>query len=201
LLSEILEDRPIPESTLIYFRERFRDRLHSAILGAFLLRAEEKDLTRSDLATRIHRTKAQISRWFSAPSNITLDSISDLMVGLGMDFDAFPFTPIENTIAAEEEEQEATVSDGIFSTLGTTKLTVDLLAELNETLKRWMEETQSRPIPSIPTSLSAGDARDATKPLQKQDGAGKVISLDEYRLKSNAGVDDRNRNLLQIGAR
>jgi len=107
-LAEILEDRPIPEVTLIYFRERFRDKLHSAILEAFLIRAQEKDLKQQDLAARIHRTKAQISRWFNAPSNLTLDSISDLMVGLAMDFDAFPFTPIEETVALAERAEEIT---------------------------------------------------------------------------------------------
>jgi len=114
-LSEILEDRPIPESTLIYFRERFRDKLHSAILEAFLIRSQQKNLKRQDLAARIHRTKAQISRWFSAPSNITLDSISDLMVGLGMDFDAFPFSPIENTLAPKEAQVKKEKTDQLFS--------------------------------------------------------------------------------------
>jgi len=102
-LSEVLEQKPIPEDTLVYFRERMRDRLHSAILEAFLRRSAEKGLKQKDLADRIHRTRAQITRWFSTPTNLTLDSISDLMVGLGMDFDAFPFTPIEQTVTPEKQ--------------------------------------------------------------------------------------------------
>src|SRR5262249_22203626 len=56
----------------------------------------------SDLAERIHKKRAQITRWFSTTSNLTIDSVSDLMVGLGMDFDSFPFTPIEKTLISEE---------------------------------------------------------------------------------------------------
>jgi hypothetical protein len=98
-LSEILEWKPVPEDTLVYFQERLRYRLHSAILDAFTRRAKERGIKQKDLAVRIHRSSVQINRWLSTASNLTLDSISDLMVGLGMDFDEFPFTPIENTIA------------------------------------------------------------------------------------------------------
>lgn len=101
-LSEILEGKPIPEDKLVYFRERLRDRLHSAILAAFQERAK-KGFKQSDLAERIHKKRAQITRWFSTTSNLTLDSVSDLMVGLGMDFDAFPFTPIEKTVVGRQE--------------------------------------------------------------------------------------------------
>jgi transcriptional regulator with XRE-family HTH domain len=101
-LSEIIEGQPIPEDKLVYFRERLRDRLHSAIVSAYVTRSKENGLKQKDLAVRIHRTSAQITRWFSTASNLTLDSISDLMVGLGMDFDAFPFTPIERMIAPQE---------------------------------------------------------------------------------------------------
>lgn len=107
-LSEILEGQPIPEDTLVYFRERLRDRLHSAILAAFERRSKS-GFKQADLATRIHRTRAQITRWLSTPSNLTLDSISDLMVGLAMDFDSFPFTPIEETVAPETTKE---TSDG-----------------------------------------------------------------------------------------
>jgi hypothetical protein len=98
-LSEILEWKPVPEDTLIYFRERLRHRLHSAILDAFSQRARERNLKQKDLAARIHKSRVQINRWLGTASNLTLDSISDLMVGLGMDFDEFPFTPIEKTLA------------------------------------------------------------------------------------------------------
>lgn len=107
--SEIIDGRPIPEEKLLYFRERLRDRLHSAILGAFQRRAE-KGFKQSDLAERIHKKRAQIARWLGSPSNLTLDSISDLMIGLGMDFDEFRFTPIEEAIAESKVTAPGTQS-------------------------------------------------------------------------------------------
>jgi transcriptional regulator with XRE-family HTH domain len=192
-LSEILEDRPIPESTLMYFRERFRDKLHSAILEAFLIRAQEKNLKQQDLAARIHRTKAQISRWFNAPSNITLDSISDLMVGLGMDFDAFPFTPIEKTVAAEEENLEDIA------------ISLDELTELNKTLKSWMEEIPSgaESSASAQSAPNSGAMSDAIKTLQKQANSQNVSDIEQWRKKlrpKSVGEDD-NTLLRRMGAR
>jgi len=102
LLSEILEWEPIPEEKLVYLRERLRDRLYTTIMKAFLRRVElKKDFKQSDLAIRIHRTQAQIARWFSGASNLTIDSISDLLAGVAMDIDDFPITPIEKTVQVE----------------------------------------------------------------------------------------------------
>ncbi len=105
-LSEILEWKPIPKDKLVYFRERLRHKLHATILDAFLERSRERGLKQSDLAVRIHRKRAQITRWFASTSNLTLDSISDLMAGLGMDFDSFPFSPIEKTVVAPEQTRK-----------------------------------------------------------------------------------------------
>jgi transcriptional regulator with XRE-family HTH domain len=104
-LSEILERKPVPPDTLEYFRERLRNRLHSAILDAFSRRAKENGLMQKDLAARIHKSRVQINRWLGTAGNLTLDSISDLMVGLGMDFDDFPFTAIEKTLASASDRK------------------------------------------------------------------------------------------------
>jgi len=97
-LSPILEWKPIPRDTLVYFEEELRRRLHSVILDAFKRRVIELGLTQKKLAKRIHKSPVTINRWLSTSSNLTLDSISNLMVGLGMSFDSFPFTPIEKTL-------------------------------------------------------------------------------------------------------
>jgi DNA-binding phage protein len=107
LLREILEWKPIPHDKLIYFREMLRHRLHSVILEAFSQRAVEHGLTQKDFAIRIHRSREQINRWLSSASNLTLDSISDIMVGLAMDFDAFPFTAIEQTLTTKSSHAKS----------------------------------------------------------------------------------------------
>jgi transcriptional regulator with XRE-family HTH domain len=187
-LAEILEDRPIPEATLIYFRERFRDKLHSAILEAFLTRAQEKNLKQQDLAARIHRTKGQISRWFNTPSNLTLDSISDLMVGLGMDFDNFPYTPIENTLAPKAEAAEGRTEK---TAPLVSKLFVDTnlipASKLND-LDAWIKILES-----WPTSRSVGTSSELADSMQPKPQGAKVVNL----FKNRQEPLGQNRNAFQ----
>jgi len=186
-LAEILEDRPIPEATLIYFRERFRDKLHSAILEAFLIRAKEKNLKQQDLAARIHRTKGQISRWFNTPSNLTLDSISDLMVGLGMDFDDFPYTPIEKTLAPKEEAAQVRTEKTGPSVSKSFIDTSVLASKLND-LNAWIKILES-----WPTSRSVGTSPELAETMQSKPPSGKVINL----FKNRQGPLGQNRNTFQ----
>lgn len=86
-LSEILEGVKIPLGKLAYFRGRLRHRLYDLIIREFLRQEKAQGLTRGEVARRIGRNPAQITRWFSTPSNWTLDTISDLMVAMGTEPD------------------------------------------------------------------------------------------------------------------
>jgi len=84
LLNEISagHDGPqVPPAKLSYFQERLRDRIFDFILGRFL--AEQKNgLTKAKLGRRIGKKAEVINRWLGAPSNLTLDTISDLLIGI-----------------------------------------------------------------------------------------------------------------------
>ena len=97
LLSDLTE-KPIPESTLAYFRARLQNRLHALVLEAFIKQSEEKQLTQIELAERIGRAPEQVNRWLGAAGNWTLDTISDLMVGIGIDLDDPSYTPIVDLV-------------------------------------------------------------------------------------------------------
>jgi hypothetical protein len=71
----------IPESKRVYFQERFRGRFFDFLVGRFL-DAQRSGLTKAKLARRIGKSPEVINRWLGAPSNLTLDSISDLMLGI-----------------------------------------------------------------------------------------------------------------------
>jgi hypothetical protein len=71
----------IPESTRVYFQERFRGRIFEFLVNRFV-RAQEKGLTKAKLARRIGKPPEVINRWLGAPSNMTSDSISDLLLGI-----------------------------------------------------------------------------------------------------------------------
>jgi hypothetical protein len=82
LFKEISSGTAIPEGKLAYFRERQRDRIYDLIMDLFLKRNKADGLTKADIARIINKNPSQITRWFSNPSNWTLDTISDLMLAI-----------------------------------------------------------------------------------------------------------------------
>jgi transcriptional regulator with XRE-family HTH domain len=198
LLSEILEWKPIPQDTLVYFRERLRHRLHSAILDAFTRRAKERGLKQKDLASRIHRSHVQINRWLSTATNLTLDSISDLMVGLGMDFDAFPFTPIEKTFAVTERQETGEKSSDIpkigVIDMGSTTSKLDEIGLLGTFKRILLEEIPlgSGASTPVPTMSNAGAVVDPTKTIRNQAHGGNIIPMDDYKPRALGQSDGEN---------
>jgi hypothetical protein len=85
LLNELAaghDGAPISESTLVFLRERFRTRFFDFLMTRF--NSERAcGLNKAKLARRIRKPPEVINRWLGAPSNLTLDSISDLMAGIG----------------------------------------------------------------------------------------------------------------------
>ena len=62
-----------------YAREYFRNLIFQEILVAF----KASGMTRASLARRLGRKPEQITRWFSAPGNLEIDTISDLLMAMG----------------------------------------------------------------------------------------------------------------------
>jgi hypothetical protein len=80
-LSEILAGGKISKAVLAYFRERLQNRLHQFILREFLSKQKE-GLTQADVARMLDRRPEQIHRWLGSPSNLTTDTISDLLLAI-----------------------------------------------------------------------------------------------------------------------
>jgi hypothetical protein len=72
---------PIHPATLAYFQERFRGRIHDFILGRFI-NAQKGGLNQAKLGRRIGKKAEVINRWLASPSNLTSDTISDLLIGI-----------------------------------------------------------------------------------------------------------------------
>jgi hypothetical protein len=72
---------PIPESKRVYFQERFRGRMFDFLVGRFI-QEQRNGLTKAKLARRIGKSPEVVNRWLGAPSNLTSDSISDLLIGI-----------------------------------------------------------------------------------------------------------------------
>ena len=82
-ISEGLSAGPIPEEKLVYFRARLKNRIHAMVLDYFVLLVKDKGFTKADLARRLDKRPEQITRWLGSPSNLTLDTVSDLLLGMG----------------------------------------------------------------------------------------------------------------------
>jgi hypothetical protein len=81
-LTEILEGVEIPVGRLSYFRTQLRYDLHEVVLREFLRQEDKGEITQADLARRIHRKPSQISKLLGAPGNWTINTVSDLLLGM-----------------------------------------------------------------------------------------------------------------------
>lgn len=81
-LSEILNGQFIPPGKRAYFQERLRNRIYSLILEEFVHKKEIENLTQKTIANRIGKGPDQINRWLSSPGNWTIDTVSDLLLGI-----------------------------------------------------------------------------------------------------------------------
>jgi hypothetical protein len=72
---------PIPEAKRVYFQERLKNRFFEFLLNRFL-EQQKHGLTKAKLARRIGKKPEVVNRLLSAPSNLTLDTASDLLLGI-----------------------------------------------------------------------------------------------------------------------
>jgi len=87
----------IPTRLRAYYKQRFQQKAFSRLAKAFAERAEEFGLTKSGIAVLVGRDKAQINRLFAHPSNMTLDTYSELALALNF----------EPTIVLEDLSEDA----------------------------------------------------------------------------------------------
>jgi transcriptional regulator with XRE-family HTH domain len=71
-----------------YYRQRFKNRVFSRLLAFVGKTADDDGLTQKDVAKIIGKDAGQLSRLLREPSNLTLDTISDLL--LAFDAEAEP---------------------------------------------------------------------------------------------------------------
>lgn len=83
-----------------YFRQRQKNKVFQSVIAYFAKLAEHEGLTKKDLAERLQKDPAQITRWFSGPSNWTLDTISDLLLAMDaeMQYSITPFSKAKQDV-------------------------------------------------------------------------------------------------------
>jgi hypothetical protein len=75
-------DDEIDIGQLAYFRQRFRNEIHQAVLKRFIELVDYHGFTQARLAKKLGKKPSQISRWLAAPGNWTMDSISDVLLAM-----------------------------------------------------------------------------------------------------------------------
>lgn len=84
---------PLSKRDLYYYRRRFLNRVFSELAKYFSDEAEKNGATKSKIAKRLDVDPSQITRWFSGPSNLTLESISDILLALDAEAEPFKIVP------------------------------------------------------------------------------------------------------------
>jgi transcriptional regulator with XRE-family HTH domain len=98
ILFEIEHGKPISARTRALYRRRLQNRIHRLILGAFRDQQKKTGLTQKQLAARIAKDKSKVNHWLGVPSNLTLETISDLLLGIGVDLDHPSVTPMADLV-------------------------------------------------------------------------------------------------------
>ena len=80
--SEIASDDPFSKYALGYLNERVKNSFYDYVLRRFHDAAEREGLTKAKLARRLGLEPARVTRLLGAPGNWTLDTVSELLVGI-----------------------------------------------------------------------------------------------------------------------
>lgn len=81
-LSKPIRGERIDLYLLAYARARNKNHAHSLVLD----QVEKSDLSRADIAKMLGKDPAQITRWLGSAGNLTLDTLSDLLLATGGSF-------------------------------------------------------------------------------------------------------------------
>ena len=80
--SELVGDDPLSDYALGYLNERARNNFYDYVLRRFHEAVEKEKLTKAKLARRLGLEPARITRLLGSPGNWTLDTVSELLVGI-----------------------------------------------------------------------------------------------------------------------
>jgi Helix-turn-helix len=70
-----------------YYRRRQQNHVFAEIAGIFAEEAEKGAISKKELAEILGKNPSQITRWLAGPSNLELDTISDMLLAMGAEMD------------------------------------------------------------------------------------------------------------------
>ena len=81
------QELAICDREISYQRERTKNRVFSQLVEFFASEAVTYGVSKRSIAEQLKKDPAQISRWLAQPSNLTLETLSDLLLSLGAEVD------------------------------------------------------------------------------------------------------------------
>lgn len=106
ILNEVEHSKPISAKTRAFQHRRLQNRFQRFLLRTFRQQHRKTGLIQKALADRIDSRPEQVNRWLSIPGNLTLNTICDLLLGMGVDLDDPSATPLAD-LAAETDQKIA----------------------------------------------------------------------------------------------
>lgn len=76
------KNEPKPIRDFAYYQQRFRNRVFMKFVSFVTEQAQSQHLSQKDIAARARKDPATLSRMLHNPSNLTLDTISDVLLAL-----------------------------------------------------------------------------------------------------------------------
>jgi hypothetical protein len=184
-LTEILRGERISVGKLEYFRARLQSRLHQLVLAEFL-RQEDRGLHQAELARRIGRKPEVVNRLLGAPGNWTLNTVSDLLLGMGVE----PKLSIEHLRNVKAHAAGANIIEGMETRTAHSANTVqprtnsklDIPADLNKMTKSLTHQLSfgAELAASIQGASNSGAILAPISALQNQTIGRKVVDSLKY---------------------
>lgn len=107
-LTKALSERVIAPFWLGYFREALRGEINDQLLELYR-HCAEKGVTKKEIADKLGRRPEQITRWLAAPSNLEVDTISDLALAMG----CRPRIQVEKVVCDDHSQQRHEITSWI----------------------------------------------------------------------------------------
>ena len=139
----------IKESEKVYFRRLNRNLVLEEILRVFRQKSRLEGLTQVELANRLGMDPGQLSRTLREPSNLKLDTISDLLLGMNAEFN-FEVVPQSQPQAFDEflgdflsfSSAESSPSDSNIVSWPDAACGVESMSQASSRLDNWTISSQ-----------------------------------------------------------
>ncbi|HSH87277.1 MAG TPA: hypothetical protein VK958_08535 [Methylophilus sp.] len=70
---------------LAYFRGRLSNKIHALVLSEFARQEKLGKISKASLSRRVGKKPEQITRWLGSSGNWTIETLSDLLLGMGLE--------------------------------------------------------------------------------------------------------------------